>query len=462
MDKLIDKLMLSKFVKKTFLALVILSPPLYLLYLIRAYGVVIPFGDQWALVPLLDKLFGNNLRFSDLWAQHNEHRIVFPKMLMLTMAYFSDWNIWYELYMNFVLAGIIFLLLLFLLKKTFVNQTPIWLTVAFSFIIFSPIQWENWLWGWEIQVFMTIFGTVAAVLSLVLWPGQLKGLIIAMAAAVFASFSFANGILTWLAGGLIMLMQKKSRWMHIALWVVVSASTICLYYYQYVKPSYHPALSVCLHSPWAFVQYVLAYIGSPLAFGSTSVAIITGAVWVIAMCAVLIHIGRFSGKSFAPVLPWMALAVYAFLSDCVTGVARLGFGTRQAMESRYTTIASLFIVSVLAVSVYWARAYMEAHRNFPKGLVVLKKVFFLLVISAYGLSFGYGIAKMQMRAERLRAGRICLKNYERAPDLCLRLLYPEPDIVRERARTLSRLGIILPKSEAVNQTLEQSTSSRKD
>ncbi len=439
--------MLSGFIRKTFFVLLISASPLYLLYLIHTNGVAIPYWDQYELVPLIDKVFNHNLQFSDLWAQHNEHRIVFPKMLMLTMAYFTNWNIWYELYLNFVLAGVIVLLLWLLLQKTFAGRTPIWLPVAFSFIAFSPAQWENWSWGWEVQVFMTILGTVAAVLALTLWPGQLRGVIIAMAAAVFASFSFANGILTWVVAGLILLMQKERRWSHVVLWVIVSAATICLYYYNYTKPSHHPPLSVCLYYPWAFVLYVSAYIGSPFAFGKIDVAIITGAVWIIAMCIMVIHIGWIDRKNFILVLPWVSLAAYAVLSDCVTAVARLGFGIGQAMSSRYTAIANLFIVSVLVVSVCWVRTCTETYKKFPKDLTILKYSLFLLLISACALSYDYGKSGMQMRAKLLRAGWPCLRYYERAPDDCLKMLYYRADVVRDRARILSKLGIILPKSD---------------
>ncbi len=463
--------MLSKFEKRAFLALGMSAAPLFILHLIYIYGVPVPYGDQWELIPLLDKLFNHNLQLSDFWVQHNEHRIVFPKILMLTMAYFTGWDIRYELYMNAIIAGITLLLLCTLLKKTFAGQSPMWLPIAFSFIVFSPSQWENWSWGWELTIFMTILGTVAAVLSLTVWPGKWKGLIIAIAAAVFASFSFANGILTWAVAGLILLMQKERKWRHIALWAIMSAATICLYFYKYTKPSEHPSLLVCLYYPWYFILYVLAYIGSPLAFARISIAVITGAVLVIMMCAMVIHIRRLDRKSFIPILPWVALAAYALLSGCVTGVARLGFRQIiQAMSSRYSTIAELFIISVLAVLAHWVRLYTETHKNFPRGLVILKYLFFSLLVSGYVMSSNYGIYRMQEQANTLRTGWIGLQRYEKVSDEYLQLLYypmsanfpNRADIVRERARILSRLGIILPKSEVGNQTSEQSTFPRGD
>ncbi len=58
-----------------------LFPPLYILYLITRYGIDVPFLDQWEFVPLLGNFRSGALSFHDLWAQHNEHRIFFPRLI---------------------------------------------------------------------------------------------------------------------------------------------------------------------------------------------------------------------------------------------------------------------------------------------------------------------------------------------------------------------------------------------
>ena len=45
------------------------------------FGLNIPFLDQWEVVGLLEQQQQGSLSFSDLLAQHNEHRPFFPRLL---------------------------------------------------------------------------------------------------------------------------------------------------------------------------------------------------------------------------------------------------------------------------------------------------------------------------------------------------------------------------------------------
>jgi hypothetical protein len=42
-----------------------------------------PFMDQWASVPLLKQTLQQGLRLDLLFQQHNEHRILFPRLFIL-------------------------------------------------------------------------------------------------------------------------------------------------------------------------------------------------------------------------------------------------------------------------------------------------------------------------------------------------------------------------------------------
>ena len=81
-----------------------LVPLAFLIWMVVQYAVAVPFWDQWELVPLLEKTYHGELTFHDLWAQHNEHRIFFPKIIMLVLARLTGWNIHFELAVNIVLA----------------------------------------------------------------------------------------------------------------------------------------------------------------------------------------------------------------------------------------------------------------------------------------------------------------------------------------------------------------------
>ena len=58
-------------------------PPLLLLGLVLAWGVDVPFWDQWDFVPEVTSLFDGRPDVDRLWRGHLGHRMALPKAVML-------------------------------------------------------------------------------------------------------------------------------------------------------------------------------------------------------------------------------------------------------------------------------------------------------------------------------------------------------------------------------------------
>lgn len=427
--------------KRIILVVLVVAAPLYTLSLIRNYGITVPFLDQWELVPLLGKAHTNELSISDIWAQHNEHRIFFPQVVMLAMASMTNWDIMYELYANMVLAGLIFFFLYRLVLRSLGESVPLWLLSALSFLVFSPAQFENWGWGWEIQVFMSVLFTIVAVWAIVQWPDQLKGVLVAATAAVISSYSFNNGLLTWIIVGVILIAQRDRKWRYILIWSSAFIMALVLYYYGYTKPGHHPPLVLFLKYPFYFILYVLAYIGSPIGFYNGYIAIIAGLSLVIMLSVITIIIRRSSREMFEKALPWLALALYSFFSAAATGIGRLGFGVSQALSSRYITISLLFIIATLVITVIFINNHLRINKRLPITGIAAISVVSALFIVCYSFSFSAGRSAMVNKHQISIVGADCLQHLEIAPDGCLQIMYPDPVKVRERANRLLAMGI---------------------
>ncbi len=85
--------------------------PLSTILLIIGLSKNVPYYDQWYFVPLLDSFHTGNVTFAALWEQHNEHRLVFPLLLMLAPASLTHWNVQAEIVFGVVLAIATFLFL---------------------------------------------------------------------------------------------------------------------------------------------------------------------------------------------------------------------------------------------------------------------------------------------------------------------------------------------------------------
>jgi len=269
----------------------------------------------------------------------------------------------------------------------------------------------------------------------------LKGLILAMIFAIIASYSFGSGLLTWVVL-IVLSIQKQRPWKETITLASAFVAIIWLYFYGYIKPAHHPSLFYPILHPYYFIRYILAYIGSPLGYGNgKNLSIIIGFSLVTLVCAAIIHLKRHSKEELDKLSPWLALALYAFLSACMIGIGRTGFGVRQAISSRYTTISSLFIISAFVIVTLWIKSYSRIRGASSKKIAHLSKFFFVSLIIAYAVSYLHGINQMAQRSKKLQKAASYLEDIKRAPDECLEILYPNATVVRQRIRILRELRL---------------------
>jgi hypothetical protein len=346
------------------------APALAVLVLIFVYGVNVPFWDQWQGVPpLIEKMTNGTLGLSDFFAQHNEHRIFFPRLVMLGLALLTHWNIKIELFTSWVLACICAYNLWRLSRVTGFDDsnTAFWLLFAANVLMFTPLQSENWLWGFQIGFFLPL----TAFTSL-LWVVASSETSVAFPAAIMFSmignFSIASGFIFWLLALLLLLFphgrfnwQGRKGWL--ILFFLIFIGTQILYLWNYKKPAHHPDPLMALRQPREAMEYILAYFGSAFAWGtafsSVSVAIVVGAILVIlfGICAAYLFVCRKDYILVKRALPWVALCLFSMSMNIVTTLGRMGFGTAQALASRYVTFSVMMPIGLLflmrLVFVHW-------------------------------------------------------------------------------------------------------------
>ncbi len=428
---------LSAIMKKVIVPIAIILPLILVFFFVCKFGVTIPYWDQWELVPLLEKIHNHTLTLADVWAQHNEHRIFFPEMVMLILARLSGWNIFLELCTSMLLATFTFLFLLSILGSTSKTTSP-WLKIFLSLMIFSMVQYENWGWGWQIQVFMSVLGLVIAIWAANKWQGKTVGLIIAISGAVLSSYSFNTGLASWPAVLFVMLLQKKWKLKHIIIWTFACIATILLYYYEYANPTEHPSVLLFLSYPLIYIRYVLTYLGASLGWTypiSLAVTIIS----LVLISLAIFNLWRFDKQKLSDMAPWIAMALYACMAACATGVGRIGFSWEQAFSSRYTTISLLLPLSAGVLLQHSIRFYPDMKNKFLKSLFLMVIIFIFIIL--YTNSYRSGLERMKVKSIYVNASAFCLTHPDTADEYFLNRLYPRSYVVRPRIKTLSELGI---------------------
>ena len=86
-----------------------------------------------------------------------------------------------------------------------------WAVPAISLIVFSVSQYQNWLWGWQIQMLLALFSVVAGLVLLANGMFSWGKFVVSALLGIIATYSFANGGLFWPIGLLILFVTAKGR-----------------------------------------------------------------------------------------------------------------------------------------------------------------------------------------------------------------------------------------------------------
>jgi hypothetical protein len=180
-----------------FLLVGTLAPLVYLLRQFEQFTVDVPYMDQWAFARFLRLAENDRLTVATWLDQHNEHRILFPRIIMYALARWTEWDIRAEIYCNAVLGILIGACAVWHVTRAgrALNQRNLILCLPLvSALLFSLLQWENWFWGWQMQILLSVLAVWVAAIGLALSSGGLAWFFVAIAAGIVASFSFANGM----------------------------------------------------------------------------------------------------------------------------------------------------------------------------------------------------------------------------------------------------------------------------
>lgn len=437
-----------------------LIPILLTTYLIIGFSVNVPIMDQWALPGFFQKLADGTINLQDLMAQHNEHRIAFPRIIFSVLAFASQWNIVWELLASLAMAAVTFLLLYKLAEETAKSSIQVYLlnyipNFLMGTLIFSLSQYENWLWGFQLAWFSINLCLVSSIYILYRsrqWKIEYLWLIAAIPCFI-ASFSSAHGLLTWLAtipSVFSTRTSSQSRARQLSIWGSLFFLSLSLYLIGYSKPEGHPSLFFLLTNPFAGLNYFLSFIGSSLVLDK-QFAFLIG----LSVIIYFVFLTRYFLKPLRSKLisasPWLSLGLYSLLFAGLTTVGRAGFGVEQAMASRYRTVTVLFIVATLQLGAI----ALNTSRRKPGsgGLVTVRPkpgsfVVFKVLLGVVLLSFLINSYEVFRDVPRIKADRetakYCLRLVKYMEDIpshpCRGHLFPSLAFVQNAAPKLEAVG----------------------
>ncbi|MEG3897428.1 MULTISPECIES: hypothetical protein [unclassified Microcoleus] len=495
--------------KKIILFTFYLIPVVLLIGFVANFSVNVPIDDEWRLASFFEKIAAGNVTFNDFWALHSNHRIVFPKILIAVLAFASRWNINYQLCLSIGLTAVTFIATYKLSSMQVKNAgDDLWhlANILTCILIFSLVQHENWLWGFQLAWFLVNLCLVAAVYALVSThkllpnitvfnrmkysrdtavpsPYDIQGRDRAMPcplsakdtavpspydiqgkdtavpspydikifiAAVFcfiASFSLAQGLLSWLAAlpAVVTLEENAAQTRkRLIVWMLLFGATCAVYSIDY-HPSRKTSIISLLNKPLVVIDYFLSLLGSPIIRFSGISA------WVgLLIFATFLFLGFHFGRKISEhreALPWLSIGLFSVLSALFITAGRADFGAIQAIESsRYTTNSILLLIALVQLGQLFVRGKSPAlSRNYKLIYRVLAGLFIGIII----VNSQQAIAQSRSALLYKQGGQYCLQliNYlepsdffNNSPESCLRVLSKKTWLVREGALILDKIG----------------------
>lgn len=431
-----------------------LTPAAFLAVLIYEYGVDFPQWDQWVYVRFFQNLALHTLTFSDLFAQVNEYRQFFPNLIFVVLGWLTRWDLRYEMWAMFLLACVISFNVYRLARLT-IDSTHWWrvlLLFMANLLIFSPVQYQNWLQGQQLVYYVPIACVTTCILVAHSRLTPIFRFLICGCLATISTFSSANGVVCWIVVLPVLLTASPDglparRWL-VAAWATGLLANAAIYMYGYHKPWWSPSPLLALANPHGAVLYFVGFLGAPLGLERGKLSAPVGVLLLSLFALGCLLVIRFRGDSafVRRMTPWLMVGAYSVLTGLMTMIGRLGFGVGQSMNSRYIgysiylAVALVFLVPLICEELTREAKFLSSRRA---AQLMIGVAIALLLWQPLMLRKGIvGMKQMRVKLLQAKAG-VLLINYVWDPGL-VNTLYPDLSFLAAQANILDKLGYLRP------------------
>ncbi len=313
---------------------------------INRYALNILYFDQFTNVVLIHRARTGTLTWSDLWAQHNENRVLFPNFVVLLLGWADHLNVVVEDWINGLLACLAAGLVV-LTHKRWSPSIPWILYCPVIVLLASFYPLSNALFGFNLTWYMALAATAGALYVLDRPQVTGRALALAIVIAVVASYSSLQGLLVWPAGIALLYFRGRSLRLQGA-WALAMVVTTAVFVWGFDFAGSTTASTLGIGSKvlW-FLAEVANVTGGPQSSSTTYIpgAMVAVGAAVLVITGVAFAFGLRRGQMDGAAVG-LALVVFGlvFVASAVEG--RIGLGLSTA--DRY----SIFVLTI------WVGTYL--------------------------------------------------------------------------------------------------------
>lgn len=412
-------------------------PIVLAVFLVYRCGINVLYRDEWILVPLLEKWKTGELTFTDLFYAHNQHRLFFPRIFVVGLAFLTNnYNSVVFMYLGQVSLLVGLWAIYSQAKRQFrftLTRLPLWF-VPLPFLLFNWRQLGNFLWGFQLGYILPLPCTLVSLYALQQASDRahpfsakhLRYLIYALLFATLATYSMMMGVFVWVAGMCLMMFGKipRSRLIVLWSWMLVGIAEWIGYFHGFPKTD---IVFDSVSRLFEMGYYFLSLLGN-LAY-SERYAAWHGAILVFLFLFVLAR--GYAQRLLQEQSFWIATGAY---SACVLASITLGRSHQWSasfMWSRYATYSVPWIIATYGMFIILLK-----HRHASACYKIDVSMFgVLLSIIVIGITLGYtkGWHDGQRAREFSARAAMTILYYETVPDDMLTRVYPSVEYIKKHA-----------------------------
>jgi|GEM_PF-2193544 len=350
------------------------------------YYTILNFLNSFILLPDLHQ------QWNMIWQPYVETRIVMTKLLAVGM-----WKItgvisftWFIYLINVAVTiiGCLLVSSVQLKKNGF-------LVLSVFFVLFQFSYYDAGLWTTAgIHIVLTMLFSFSA--CYFLQKSSVYFFLLALTAALLASFTYGNGLLVFPVG-MLMLVTNRARW-QLIVWIFCFLALLFIYFDQYVPVrSLHVLTDT---NPLALLVYCLAFWGSAVQFMyRLELPVAAGSLFL------LIFLWLTKKKYYMVNAFNYCLMLYVVLSALVAGFFRLSHNeVQQALANRYVIYSCTGITAMLIAI---AEMNQERFRKKLTGWILFSSVMYFL------LSAFFFYPETEIRKNKLNAFITAVKSNQK-------------------------------------------------
>lgn len=426
------------------------------------HWINIPIWDEWDTPGgALLQYAHHNLTWATLFAQHNEHRPVFPRLVNLVIASVAGWDARQGMVLGFLCAAVAsgFVLRYLCLRSAVIGRGVLFVWLIVNLLLFAPSEYENFLTSLAFYIFipaLCLFGCIEVNLSQWNLPAKVATNSLL---ALIATYSFAHGIILWPLA--IPIPNKnepgnsRRRLVLIGCYAAYGLSAIvsvACYFWRYAWPQAAPPSAKINQLP-QIIDFVTVWLGGVLRSDTVPPrlpGILVGMLLCAAMALSLVFVYR-NRTSWRTYYPWFILTAFSLGTGLLIAIGRVNIGVDLVFNRWFDGYSGMkyninaVFAYVAGIGLFWNlyRDWFRRRRHWRVRCLVILTICSTLLAQAWAYQFSEELTRVhwfQQNRRRARTAVVWASALPNNPELFL--AYPYPEGFSQRVEMMRQAGLI--------------------